>query len=206
MDKENTNLFLIENRATLKAFFHPLRARIMEIVATQPLTVKAIAARLDTEPGKLYYHVNLLEKHGLLRVVETRQVANMTEKTYQAVSDQLDIAPALLATTTPKGKDALYGMITSTLDATRLDMLRSLQTRYRQLDNGAAQHSREVIINRDVRFITDARAAEFTERLKALLEEFVDAEVPPATPDAMHYGMALAFYPSFFDKDSEQNE
>ena len=35
----------------------------------QPTTVKAIAADLNMPPSKLYYHVNMMEKHGLIRVV-----------------------------------------------------------------------------------------------------------------------------------------
>ncbi len=200
------NVFLIQDRATLKVIADPLRARIMDILAFQPLTVKQIAARLDSVPGKLYYHINLLEKHGFLRVVATRRVSNMLEKTYQAAATQMDIAPALLTTTTSEGKDAVYDLITSTLDATRADMLRSLQTRFRQLEQGAGQRVRSVVINRDIRHLPDARAEEFALRLKNLLEEFGSMEVPEGSPEAMHYGLALAFYPSFYDQESHEPE
>lgn len=207
MNKSPTeNVFLIQDRATLKVIADPLRARLLEVIASQPLTVKQIAARMGSAPGKLYYHINLLEKHGLLRVVETRRVANMLEKTYQAAATQMDIAPALLTTTTAEGKDAVYDLITATLDATRADMLRSLRTRYRQLDRGAGQIVRSVVINRDMRHLPDDRAEEFAQRLKSLLEEFAAQEVPEGTPEAMHYGLALAFYPSFYDQESHEPE
>ena len=38
------------------------------------------AGRLGLAPTRLYYHINLLEKHGLLVVDETRTVGNLIEK------------------------------------------------------------------------------------------------------------------------------
>jgi DNA-binding transcriptional ArsR family regulator len=200
------NIFHIKDRETLKVIADPLRAQIMEALTTEPLTVKQVADRLGLAPSKLYYHVNMLEKFGFIRVVETRQVANMLEKTFQAVASQLDIAPALLTTTSDEGKDTVYALITSTLDTTREDMLRSLQARYHQLDEGAAEKPRNVVINRDVRYIPDARAEEFAERIKSLLKEFGESEVPPGTPGAMNYGLALAFYPNFYYEETKKND
>jgi DNA-binding transcriptional ArsR family regulator len=200
------NIFHIKDRETLKVIADPLRAQIMEALTTEPLTVKQVADRLGLAPSKLYYHVNMLEKFGFIRVVETRQVANMLEKTFQAVASQLDIAPALLTTTSDEGKDTVYALITSTLDTTREDMLRSIQARYHQLDEGAAEKPRNVVINRDVRYIPDARAEEFAERIKSLLKEFGESEVPPGTPGAMNYGLALAFYPNFYYEETKKND
>ena len=203
-NRPTSNIFLIKDRETLKVIADPLRAQIMETITAEPLTVKQVADRLGMAPSKLYYHFNMLEKFGFIRVVETRQVANMLEKTFQSVASQLDIAPALLTTTTDEGKDTVYELITSTMDTTREDMLRSLQARYHQLDLGAAENPRRMVINRDVRYIPDAQAEEFAERIKNLLKEFGDSEVPPGTPGAMNYGLAVAFYPSFYYEENKE--
>ncbi len=200
------NVFQIKDRETLKVIADPLRAQILEALAIEPLTVKQVADRLGLAPSKLYYHFNMLEKFGFIRVAETRQVANLLEKTFQATATQLDIAPALMNTVTDEGKDSVYNLITSTLDTTREDMLRSLQARYHQIEQGAAETPRRVVINRDVRYIPDERAEEFAERVKALLEEFGRLEVPNGTPKAMTYGMAVAFYPNFYYEESKKND
>jgi len=199
MDKRpSVNVFQIKDRETLKVITDPLRAQIMETIITEPLTVKQVADRLGLAPSKLYYHFNMLEKYGFIHVVETRQVSNMIEKTFQAVASQLDIAPALLTSTTEEGKDSLYAMIIATLDTTREDMLRSLQARLHQLDQGADANPRRIVMNRDVRYIPDERAKEFSERVEALLKEFATLEVPRGTEGAMNYGLAVTFYPSFY--------
>ena len=146
--------------------------------------------------------MKMLEKYGFIRVVEIRQVTNMIEKTFQAVASQLDIAPALLTTATEEGKDSVYEMVKATLDTTREDILRSLQARYAALEQGAAQNERCVVLNRQVCVLTDKRAEEFNRRLKALIQEFDARQVPAGTPGAMHYGLSIAFYPSFYYQET----
>ena len=122
----------------------------------------------------------------------------MIEKTFQAVACQLDIAPALLTTATNEGKDSVYELVRSTLDTTREDILRSLQARFDALGKGAVQNQRCVVLNRQVCILTDEQAMKFNERLQALIQEFNELQVPAGTPEAMHYGLAVAFYPSFY--------
>ncbi|MBM3150715.1 MAG: helix-turn-helix transcriptional regulator [Chloroflexi bacterium] len=204
MDKLD-DVFLIKDRETLKVVADPLRAQVMDTVTNEALTVKQVADRLGLAPGKLYYHINLLEKYGLIRIAETRQVGNLIEKTYRAAASRLDIAPALMTVSTPEGKDSLYDLVTSTLDTTREDLLRSLQARYHQIDQGAREKPRQVVINRDMRYIPDERAAAFAGRVKALLEEFGTLEAPPGTHGAMNYGLAVAFYPCFYFEEDAKN-
>ena len=185
-----------------KIIADPLRAQILDTLQAEPLTVKQVADRLGLASSKLYYHIYLLEKYGFIRVAETRQVANMIEKTFQAVAAELDIAPALLTTTTDEGKDSVYEMVKATLDTTREDILRSLQARYAALEQGAAQAQRCVVLNRQVCILTDAQAAKFNERLQALIKEFCELQAPAGTPEAMHYGLAVAFYPSFYYQET----
>ena len=58
--------FIIEDRETLKVMADPLRSQILEIVIDSPHTIRQTAAKLGLSASKLYYHFNLLEKHGLV--------------------------------------------------------------------------------------------------------------------------------------------
>ena len=64
---------------------------------TGPLveTVKQIAADLKTPIKKLYYHVNLLEEHGLIRITSTRVVSGIIEKQYRVTAYRLSVERAL---------------------------------------------------------------------------------------------------------------
>jgi DNA-binding transcriptional ArsR family regulator len=95
--------FLIQDLETLRAIADPLRNQTLDILIEQPQTVGEAAVKLGLSPSKLYYHFSLLEKHGLIQVCETRQVGNLLEKVYRAVSSNLKIADNLLNFRTPTG-------------------------------------------------------------------------------------------------------
>jgi DNA-binding transcriptional ArsR family regulator len=195
---ETQNTFLIQDRETLKVMADPLRSQILEILLSTPQTTKQVAGKLGLAASKLYYHFNLLEKHGLIEVVEVRRIANLEEKHYRAVAARFELAPGLVATNTEEGKAVANEMMTSIIDTTRDDILRSLQARYFQLEQGAAEHPRRVVINRLVSRLTESQVAAFQERLCAMLEEFEAADCPAGTPETFPYAFTAVLYPSFY--------
>lgn len=193
---------IIQDRETLKVLADPLRSQITEVLIDTPQTIKQVAGKLGLAVSKLYYHFNLLEKHGLIRIVETRLVSNLVEKSYQAVATNFELAPGLLTTTTDEGKSVVSETIVSLIDTTRDDLLRSLQARYFQLDQGAPEQPRRLIITRLTGRIPEAQVAEFQERLDALLKDFSAADCPPTTPGTFPYAFTVAFYPNFYFEES----
>lgn len=189
---------IIQDRETLKVLADPLRSQILEVLIDAPQTIKQVAGKLGLAVSKLYYHFNLLEKHGLIEVAETRLVSNLVEKSYRAVSNSFELAPGLLTTTTDEGKSAVNETLISTFDTTRDDILRSLQARYFQLEQGAPQQPRRLIINRLTGRIPESKVTEFQARLDALMQDFSAAECPPGTPETFPYALTLAFYPNFY--------
>jgi DNA-binding transcriptional ArsR family regulator len=195
--------FTIEDRETLKVMADPLRSQILEILLNSPHTIKQTAGKLGLASSKLYYHFNQLEKYGLIEVVETRMVGNLEEKLFQTVASNFELAPGLITTQTEEGKAVANELILGTIDATRDDLLRSLQARYFQLDHGAPEHPRRVVLNRVVSHIPEDKAQEFQQRLCDMLEEFEAADCPPGTADTFPYAFMAALYPSFyFEEDA----
>ncbi len=190
--------FVIKDRDTLKVVVDPLRTQILETMVGEPQTVKQVAGKLGLAPSKLYYHFGLLEKHGLIEVVETRAVANMTEKLYQATASDLRMEDGLLTVATDEGRDVFHTIIESTIDMTREDLLRSLQARYFQLEQGAPENPRHVMLTREVSYLPKEKAEELMERMKAIIQEFKESEVPSTDEGAMPYAVMVAFYPSFY--------
>ncbi len=199
---DDKNPFIIQDRETLKVMADPLRHQIIELLIDSPQTIKQVADKLGLAPSKLYYHFNLLEKHGLLKVMETRMVSNLMERSYQAVASCFELAPGLLTTSTDEGKAAVNEAIVSTIDATRDDILRSLQARYFQLEQGAPAQPRRMMLTRQVRRIPETRVTEFQERLETLLKDFTDAESPPGAPETRAYAIMVAFYPNFYFEET----
>ena len=209
MKKEKTpKHFHIKDLETLRAVSDPMRIQIVELLSTQHLTVKQVAEKLGLAPSKLYYHFGALEKLGMIEVAETRMVSNMVEKVYQSNADQLDVDPSLLRFSKEGDNESFNILISSTIDATREDIIRSLQARQFQLDQGATEQSRRFIINRVVSQIPEERVAEFQERLVQLIQEFEGEDERASRKANLHpYALTVALYPSFyFDKPSKKEK
>lgn len=180
---------VIQDLETLRALSDPLRLRILEYLA-QPQTAKTVAAKLAIGKTKLYYHLNLLEKHGIIRVVRTRVVSGIIEKSYQVTALRFRPAKALLSSS-DEGKDRSVAIIDSILDATRIDLVHGLKTG--TVEIGTDTHLRKLLLGRVMLLLTPTQAASFMERLQALLEEMAQCEAPPA--EGRPYALTLAFFP-----------
>src|SRR5215211_5670272 len=89
-------LHTITSLEALKVFSDPLRQQIIEALLDGAKTVKQVASELELAPTKLYYHVNLLEEHGLIQVTETRIVSGIIEKHYVAAAKEYAIERSLM--------------------------------------------------------------------------------------------------------------
>ncbi|MDA1634875.1 MULTISPECIES: transcriptional regulator [Bacillus cereus group] len=85
----------INELALYKLICDPKRQKILYYATKEPITVKELAEKLNEKQSRLYYHVKKLEESGILEVVDTKAIGNLTEKYYKAkqtaytLSDQL---------------------------------------------------------------------------------------------------------------------
>jgi len=90
--------------ATSKAelILHPVRMRIIVVVARRQLTARQLGELLaDVPQATLYHHLGLLTRGGILRVVEERPVRGTVEKVYALASDA-HVAEGDIAHATPE--------------------------------------------------------------------------------------------------------
>ncbi len=196
--------YLIQDLDTLKVLTDPLRMQILELLNAEPQTVGQVAKKLGLAKSRLYYHFNLLEKHAFIQVVETHMVNNMLEKVYWVTAKDIDIDPELLNFASQEGQRNVFNVIGSALDATREDIMRSLQARQISLDRGAEPHPRDMVILNAKKRMTQATYQEFVEAFKILLKKF--SEVPDAEPgqaDVNVFSIACYLYPGY-DFDEEE--
>lgn len=196
----------VKDLETLKILADPLRNQIMEILAPEPLTVNQIAEKLGLTPSKLYYHMNLLEKHSLIQEVDSIIKANIIEKVYWITAYECKMAENLCNFSTPMGQQSIMTSMVSPIDTTREDILRSLEARATALDQGAEEHPRQVVIYREIRDVSDKVADEFAERLKAVLEDFEKIQGDEAGEDVHRRALTVAYYPSFYYDPDEGGE
>lgn len=72
----------LQDMELAKLLLDPRRISILRHAKEQPVTIKQIAEQLGEKPSRLYYHVNKLVEHGLIKLVETKQHGNLIEHYY----------------------------------------------------------------------------------------------------------------------------
>ena len=192
-------LHTITTLEALKVFSDPLRQQIIEALLDGPKTVKQIAAELDLAPTKLYYHVNLLEEHGLITVTETRIVSGIIEKHYMATAHEYAIERSLLTPGQASAEDALEIAFDAMIEPIRTDLHKSLKQGLIDTSDNAAEQ-RKFRMWRAMSQLSDEQAAAFYARLDKLIDEFNAFRT--GDDNDQHYGLLIGIYPATSPKKS----
>ncbi|MBC7871298.1 MAG: helix-turn-helix transcriptional regulator [Chitinophagaceae bacterium] len=187
---------LISDIEALKAYFDPMRIRILRTVSHQPRSVHEIAAELEIPFTRLYYHINMLEKYGLIRLVETRNFSGAVEEKYYQVMAHVFVVDKRLMTLGPTDNQSESGLeivLRTVLDDTRRDIENSLRDGRIEIMTKAPD-PQSLLIRRGLSALSKERAQTFYERLLDLLKDF--AVDDPEGGD--FYALSFALYPSSY--------
>ena len=187
-------VFIIEDLETLKIMADARRMQILEVVLNQTATVKEIAEQLTQPASQLYYHINTLEKHGLIRVVDTRIVSGIIEKWYGAAAKQYQVAKALLliSQTSSEGREQLF---TPLFDSAKQELMTSIEQGKVQLTHDEAVDPEDsAVFMRGYRRMSKTRFQEFRTRLQEVLQEFSsDTPEDTGTEQLLYSGLVAVF-------------
>jgi predicted transcriptional regulator len=141
----------------LRAVSNLTRHRIMAVLRFGPATITQIAGRVGVAKGSSSYHVRLLERAGLVKVVRTRKVRGVTERYYAMAARSI-----VLPDPGTGGPDVLMRHAVADLEASAAD---DRQVRMAHLR------------------LTPQQFAELGARLQQLADEY-QALSDPSLPDA----------------------
>ncbi len=197
---------LVSDPETLKALSDPLRLRILEAMVARldaPWSAKELAASLGVPQTRLYHHMELLLERGLIRVAGQRVVSGIIETRYRVAALSFRLDRRLLSGNVEL-QDGALDVLHTVFDTTREDLARALQ-RHARADRsettdpdarapapgGFGTDPDRPILTRGLARLGPARAAEFRERVLALISEF---ESDTESASAETWGLLLAFY------------
>ncbi|MEU3405241.1 helix-turn-helix domain-containing protein [Streptomyces sp. NPDC006670] len=150
--------FHVTTDEQLRAVSNLTRHRIMAVLRFEPATITQIADRVGLAKGSSSYHVRLLERAGLVKVVRTRKVRGVNERYYAMA------ARSILLPDPGEGEpDLLMRHAVADLEAAPANSERHVRMAHLRL--------------------TDEQFAELGARLMALADEFRELS-DPSLPDA----------------------
>lgn len=183
---------VINDLETLHVISDPLRLRLLGCIIDQPKVIKQIAAELQIDQIKLYYHFKLMERHGLVKVVEERVISGIVEKVYRARARTLRVAEGLLS---PAGMtdEATDSMLTFVFGKAHSKLKSGIIDHHLAPDRAALPQHRYFAARGSKRMTTEQARQYFT-KLETLTDEFFNnPEVQPSMGD--WYDLVTAMYP-----------
>lgn len=192
----------IRDLRALRVATHPLRQQILATLNGPPRAVREVAAELGLDPHRLYYHVHLLEEHGLVRVTDSRVVSGIIEKHYQVTAHEF-LVDTELVSPGGSGNDPV-------LDAVLQFTLRRTESQVREMvGRGVIDLSRRapdpaaLLSRANFAHLSEARARELSGRILDLLAEFsADAEDGPERG----YWISVTFHPCDLTTEPDASE
>lgn len=156
---------VLTTTAQLSALSNTKRFAILKALVHEKLNAATLATRVNLKVSQLYYHLKELELLGLIEVVETAQVRNLTEKTYRATASHFSLDRDLIPSSS-QGHDIIVGVIDGIFQMT-LDEVAVLleQNAIRQHDHSLWHMHRGINVPVE-------RREELLSRLLALLADF----------------------------------
>lgn len=199
--------FTIGDLDTLKKLTHPQRVDILHTLQT-PKTVKEIAAEIDADPTKLYYHIRQMEQIKAIQVVETNIVSGIVEKKYLITAHSYQVKENLFS-----GDDSIdYGVefpkiMEAVFKSTINQAKRSAKAGLVDMKKPEDGKPISVAIMSNMMTLNEKQLVAFGERMQALMDEFVpepDDKNNDQTADenSKTYVFTLAFFERSMENES----
>lgn len=197
------SVFVIQTMEALRVFFEPFRSRIMRELAERPRSVRELSDDLGVPQTKLYYHIHLLEEHGLIVVADEPRPSS--ERVYRSTARDFVVHAALLSLSDDPAPVELDSELTTVLDSTKVEIRSSAQRGVIDMRR-TFPDQRALLIQHTHSAIPSSLVSVFKERLDQLIAEF-DAlgSVGAARADEVRaaFGFTVCLYPTD-DPESER--
>ncbi|MFH0751809.1 MAG: winged helix-turn-helix domain-containing protein [Chloroflexota bacterium] len=170
--------------AEISAYLHRSRMAILDVLRDGPATTTQIASRLGVHPANLTRHIRVLQKAGLVALVEKRDTGRNLEKYYAAAARRFRVVPETANLTAPHQ---------IALNFARSELSAALV----RLPDETTGPVTALVLHASV---APGRAKMFAEELAGLAERFSAAD----RGDGKAYQLVLALYPGDADANEER--
>jgi len=185
---------VIENPAAAEASLDPVRTRLLAELA-EPGSATMLAARVGLPRQKVNYHLRMLERHGLVDLVEERRKGNVTERVMRASAASYVISPAALAAVQPDPRRSPDRLSAFWLLALAARLVRDVGA----LLTGATKAGRRVAtfaLDGELRFASATDRAAFAEELSDAVAALVAKYHDAAAERGRDHRVIVAIHPS----------
>jgi DNA-binding transcriptional ArsR family regulator len=188
------DIAVIDDPLAAEISLDPIRTRLLAEL-TEPGSATMLAARVGIGRQKVNYHLRMLERHGLVELVEERRKGNVTERMMRATAASYVISPAALALVQPDPARSPDRVSAFWLLALAARLVRDVG----MLIAGAARARKRVAtfaLDGEVRFASAAERAAFAEELSRAALGLIAKYHQPSAEGGRDHRLVVAIHPS----------
>jgi DNA-binding transcriptional ArsR family regulator len=185
---------VIEDPVTAEISLDPVRTLLLAALA-EPGSATMLAAKVGLSRQKVNYHLKMLERHGLVDLVEERRKGNVTERVMRATAASYVISPAALTAVQPDPARSPDQLSARWLLAVAARLVRDVGA----LITGASRARRRVAtfaLDGHVRFASAADRAAFAEELSNSVASLVAKYHDQTAERGREHRVIVAIHPS----------
>lgn len=185
---------LVIDPLTLKVLADPSRSYLVYSLAECAKPAKQLAVEMDCPITRLYYHLQQLEKHGLIFVERTRKVSGILEKHYRASAREFVIDRSAYGAAGQIDQTRSQALLGFVFDQSRLDISNGLRSG--RIDAGKPPPEvGSLMAYRTVMKLGPAQAKGLYDKLLAVYREYEAIAKAPG-PDGDFYALVASVYPT----------
>jgi len=188
-DFKPEQLLTLTSSEQIKAYVHPTRIMLLRLMAKEKRTISGIAKENGVHPANITHHFKLLEKAGLIRLVEKKDTGKNLEKYYRAIAYNFIVKPEAASGGKKTNKKALALLILKDNLSSAVKTVKDDDE-----DNVLALLGTARLIPEDV--------GKLTRRLKEVINEFKECD----SAEGILYSINLSLYPGDVDSTTTPGE
>jgi DNA-binding transcriptional ArsR family regulator len=198
------DLAVISDPAAAETTLDPTRSRLLAELL-EPASAAGLAERLGLPRQKVNYHLRLLERHGLIELIEERRKGNCTERVLRATAGSYVISPSALDAIAPDPQRAPDRLSARWLLALAAQLIQDVG----QLISGAdkaGQRLATFALDGQIRFATAADRTAFTGELAAAVTALAARYHDDSAPGGREHRVVLALHPAVSAAAADREE
>ncbi len=179
------DIIVLKDLEQIKAISQQYRLDIIEAFDSKAKTAKQIAEMLDEPHGRVNYHIKILEKVGIIELVQEVTKYGVVEKYYCPVAYKI-IIDSSAVTLDDEMSDSISNVSVAFFEGISRDF-------YESVENYTGGITRKVAHYSDY-FLTEAEAKELNEKITNMIDAYLEDKTEPRE-GAQRHSLAKMVFP-----------
>jgi DNA-binding transcriptional ArsR family regulator len=184
---------VIDNPAAATVALEPMRSRLLSELAA-PASAATLATRVGLTRQKVNYHLNTLESHGLVRLVEERKWGGLTERLLVATAASYVVSPSALGPIAVDPNREVDRLSASYLIALGARLVREVGDLVRRA-NESRKRLATLALDTEVRFRSPTDRAAFAHELTDAIAKLVSKYHDESAPGGRAHRLVIVAHP-----------